>query len=99
MVLPLVATAQLFGQLTICGERNGQPLCDDVNLLLELIEPFEVRLQTLTEPHNVATRDQDLRRLDIRAGNTLSIVNWVASRILPGVCVLLGLFTFLRRRR
>lgn len=48
---------------------------------------------------NVSTRDLDLRRLDVRTGNALSVVNWVASRILPGACVLLGLFTFLRRRR
>ena len=57
MVLPLVATDQLLGQLTICGERNGEPLCDDINLLLELVEPFEARLRTLTEPDAVATCD------------------------------------------
>jgi len=57
MVLPLVANGQLLGHLTVCGERNGEPLCDDINLLLEICEPFETRLQTLTERHAVAPFD------------------------------------------
>ncbi|MBN1912280.1 MAG: undecaprenyl/decaprenyl-phosphate alpha-N-acetylglucosaminyl 1-phosphate transferase [Pirellulales bacterium] len=45
--VPLVASGRSIGQVRISGERNGQSACLDIQHLMELIEPFEARMQML----------------------------------------------------
>jgi len=49
--IPLVFGTQPVGRIRISGERNGQSACLDIQQLMELIEPFETRLQTLSDVH------------------------------------------------
>jgi hypothetical protein len=48
---------------------------------------------------NVSPKNPQVRRLDITTGNSLSIVNGVAVFLLPGLCLVLGVWTAIRRRR
>jgi hypothetical protein len=48
---------------------------------------------------NVSHKNQQARRLDIEHGNALAIVNLVAVVIVPGACLLLGLWTAFKRRK
>ena len=53
--VPLFVGKQSVGRLSVSGQHNGEPVCDLLQKLLELIEPFEVRLTELTrEPKQVA---------------------------------------------
>lgn len=45
---PLAANDQLIGRLTVSGHRTHTPVLHDVRLLLDLLEPFDERLQSLT---------------------------------------------------
>jgi UDP-GlcNAc:undecaprenyl-phosphate/decaprenyl-phosphate GlcNAc-1-phosphate transferase len=47
--IPLVIGKQTVGRIQVTGFRNGQSACLDIQQLMELIEPFEVRLTELTE--------------------------------------------------
>lgn len=47
----------------------------------------------------VGARDPIQRTLDVRGGRELVRLRWLAVGILPGLCLLLGLFTWYRRRR
>jgi UDP-GlcNAc:undecaprenyl-phosphate GlcNAc-1-phosphate transferase len=48
--LPLMTMSdQPIGGLTVCGQRNGDPVCQDIERLLEIVEPFEERLRSLAE--------------------------------------------------
>ena len=48
--LPLVVADRLAGHLTISGRRNGHSLHQDIEQLLDLLEPFETQLRDLTVP-------------------------------------------------
>jgi hypothetical protein len=48
---------------------------------------------------NVSRKNPQQRRLDVTRGNALSIVNAVAVFVLPGLCLVLGVWTAVRRRR
>jgi hypothetical protein len=46
--LPLVVADRVVGRLIIIGERNGESACQDVQQLLDLVEPFESELMELS---------------------------------------------------
>jgi ABC-type uncharacterized transport system len=48
---------------------------------------------------NVSRKSHAARRLDVTKSNALSIVNAVAVFVIPGVCLVLGFWTAMRRRR
>lgn len=48
---------------------------------------------------NVSGKNPQARRLDITTGQALSIVNSVAVFLMPGLCLVLGVWTAIRRRR
>ena len=62
--VPLVIGKSPVGRVRISGERNGQSACLDIQQILELIEPFETRLQELvarptpTPADNPATMEE-----------------------------------------
>ncbi|MBN2291384.1 MAG: undecaprenyl/decaprenyl-phosphate alpha-N-acetylglucosaminyl 1-phosphate transferase [Pirellulales bacterium] len=45
--VPLVCNSNPVGRVYIVGERNGHSACQDIQQLMELIEPFESRLRSL----------------------------------------------------
>ncbi|MCX7424615.1 MAG: MraY family glycosyltransferase [Planctomycetia bacterium] len=45
--IPLVINDCPIGRVRISGQRNGQSACLDIQQLMELIEPFEARIQSL----------------------------------------------------
>lgn len=46
--LPLMVANQSIGSLVIVGQCNQESACDDIQRLLDLIEPFEARLSALS---------------------------------------------------
>lgn len=48
---------------------------------------------------NVVKRNVEERRIDIGRGSALATVHWVAVFLIPGACLVLGLFTAWKRRR
>jgi UDP-GlcNAc:undecaprenyl-phosphate GlcNAc-1-phosphate transferase len=49
MEFPLVAGGQPVGFLRISGKSNGEGACERMETLLDLVRPFETRLQSLAE--------------------------------------------------
>ncbi len=45
--VPLITNSHPVGRVCIVGARNGHSACQDIQQLMELIEPFEARLQSL----------------------------------------------------
>ena len=48
MELPLVVADQSIGRLEIVGRCNGESTCEDIQRLLDLVEPFEAQLSTIS---------------------------------------------------
>jgi UDP-GlcNAc:undecaprenyl-phosphate GlcNAc-1-phosphate transferase len=46
--LPLAVAGHTAGSLTIVGERDDESACPGIELILEMVEPFEARLRDLT---------------------------------------------------
>ena len=46
--LPLAVAGHAAGSLTIVGQRNDDSACPRIELILEMLEPFEARLRDLT---------------------------------------------------
>ncbi len=59
--IPLVVGLQMVGRIQVSAERNGESACVDISQLMELIEPFEGRLQVITQ------EKQDSRNKDLPA--------------------------------
>jgi UDP-GlcNAc:undecaprenyl-phosphate GlcNAc-1-phosphate transferase len=53
--LPLAVAGHTAGSLTIAGERDDDSACPSIELILEMLEPFESRLRDLTVDEIVAT--------------------------------------------
>jgi hypothetical protein len=47
----------------------------------------------------ISVKNPQVRRLDITSGSALSVVNGVAVFLLPGLCLVLGVWTAIKRRR
>jgi UDP-GlcNAc:undecaprenyl-phosphate GlcNAc-1-phosphate transferase len=53
--LPLAVAGHNAGSLTIAGERDDDSACPSIELILEMLEPFEARLRDLTKEEILAT--------------------------------------------
>ena len=52
--LPLAVAGHTAGSLTVVGERDEESACPGIELILEMLEPFEARLRDLTVEEIVA---------------------------------------------
>lgn len=52
--LPLAVAGHSAGSLTIAGNRDDRSACPNIELILEIVEPFEARLRDLTFDEIVA---------------------------------------------
>jgi UDP-GlcNAc:undecaprenyl-phosphate GlcNAc-1-phosphate transferase len=52
--LPLAVAGHSAGSLTIAGHRDDDSACPSIELILEILEPFEARLRDLTEEEILA---------------------------------------------
>ena len=77
MELPLVVADYPVGFLTISGQRNGGTIYQTIEQLLDLLEPFELRLQTLAETETPAPdTDDDLSPVQTLASQGDPAVTW-----------------------
>ena len=71
--IPLVINDCPIGRVRITGQRNGQSACLDIQQLMELIEPFEARIQALAgQPIRDAAGDETVLG-PTRSGRTAEI--------------------------
>lgn len=80
-----LGSAEAFSNLTFDTNRD---------LLLSLFNHAAAREFRVS----VVKKNVEERRVELGSGNALATVHWVAVILLPGVCLLLGLFTAWKRR-
>ena len=62
--VPFVINSNPVGRVCINGERNAHSACQDIQQLMELIEPFEARLREIADQDKpkIETKETDLER-------------------------------------